>query len=662
MTLIFTNSNMKNALQSWKSPSDPSIGRFSIGTDSLIHPQVIIWDGDKKYWRSGPWNGNLFLGLVYADPSNNYADASIQNLSPEEAHFVYTGIKTLEFSHYVFDYNGKINENYWDKFGKGWKTVYRAPDVECDVYGTCGVFGSCNPKKSPICRCLKGFSPLNSEEWSNGNWSRGCVRNNPLLCGDEAGKDGFLMLSTVKLPDFAIWLKGVNPSDCRKQCLENCSCLGYTYDNGAGCLYWNTDLIDIQELKMSGVSLYLRLSHFDLVGNRTKIKGIIAAAIISNAAFIALFIFFLRKYLKCRKDKANKKMLEKQRMRENRSGPVELELKELPYYEFQDLLVATNNFHEKNKLGHGGFGQVYKGKMEDGQEIAVKRLSTAHGQGSEEFVNEVVVISGLQHMNLVRLLGFCTQGEEKILVYEYMANRSLDAFLFDPTKQEVLNWDKRFNIIEGICRGLVYLHRDSRVRIIHRDLKASNILLDKDLNAKISDFGMARIFGRYQDQEETRRIVGTFGYMAPEYTLEGNFSEKSDVYSFGVLMLEIVTGKRNNAFWCEDQSLTLLGYVWNFWVDGNVGPVLDPVISHPIFRTEIEKCIQIGLLCVQEFVRDRPTMSTVVTMLGSDNADLPIPKKPGFTQRLTASDSDSIQMLQSSSSMNQMSFTGVIAR
>ncbi|KAK9756281.1 hypothetical protein RND81_01G086700 [Saponaria officinalis] len=179
-------------------------------------------------------------------------------------------------------------------------------------------------------------------------------------------------------------------------------------------------------------------------------------------------------------------------------------------------------------LGQGGFGQVYKGKLVDGREIAVKRLSAASLQGVEEFMNEVVVICRLHHKNLVSLIGFCVEGEEKLLVYEYMPNKSLSEFLFDSTKRELLDWQKRFNIIEGICRGLIYLHRDSRLRIIHRDLKASNILLDEQLNPKIADFGMARIFDHGQDKDETRRVVGTYGYMAPEYAMDNHFSEKSD--------------------------------------------------------------------------------------------------------------------------------------
>ncbi|KAI4312373.1 hypothetical protein MLD38_037187 [Melastoma candidum] len=224
------------------------------------------------------------------------------------------------------------------------------------------------------------------------------------------------------------------------------------------------------------------------------------------------------------------------------------------------ICAATGDFSEENKLGQGGFGPVYKGVLLDGKEIAVKRLSRASGQGLIELKNEVDLIARLQHRNLVRLLGFCLEQHEMMLVYEYMPNKSLDFFLFDQSKSGSLDWKKRFSIIGGISRGLLYLHEDSRLRIIHRDLKASNILLDHEMNPKISDFGMARIFGVNQDEAATNRVVGTYGYMSPEYAMGGIFSVKSDVFSFGVLLLEIVSGRKNSSFHIIEQGESLLTF------------------------------------------------------------------------------------------------------
>ncbi|MED6115004.1 hypothetical protein PIB30_085997 [Stylosanthes scabra] len=224
-------------------------------------------------------------------------------------------------------------------------------------------------------------------------------------------------------------------------------------------------------------------------------------------------------------------------------------------FELALIEAATNRFATENKVGQGGFGEVYKGILSDGQEIAVKRLTRSSGQGVIEFKNEVLVIAKLQHRNLVRLLGFCLEDEEKILIYEYVPNKSLDYFLCDPQKRRELSWFQRKQIITGIARGILYLHEDSRLKIIHRDLKPSNVLLDSNMNPKISDFGMARIVAVDQNEESTHRIVGTYGYMSPEYAMFGQFSVKSDVFSFGVMVLEIINGKQKGNCSSESESI-----------------------------------------------------------------------------------------------------------
>lgn len=230
-------------------------------------------------------------------------------------------------------------------------------------------------------------------------------------------------------------------------------------------------------------------------------------------------------------------------------------------FDLSTIEAATNNFFDDNKIGEGGFGPVYKGVLANGTEVAVKRLSKSSGQGSHEFVTEVILMAKLQHRNLVRLLGFCLEDEERILIYEFVPNKSLDHFIFDPNRQGHLDWVKRYKIIEGIARGMLYLHHDSRLRIIHRDLKTSNVLLDQDMNAKISDFGLARIFGVDQTQASTNRIVGTYGYMSPEYAVRGQFSVKSDVFAFGVVVLEIITGKKSSSFFDQDDRDDLPHFV-----------------------------------------------------------------------------------------------------
>ncbi|EOA16238.1 hypothetical protein CARUB_v10004380mg [Capsella rubella] len=300
-------------------------------------------------------------------------------------------------------------------------------------------------------------------------------------------------------------------------------------------------------------------------------------------------------------------------------------------FDFKTIEAATDKFSRSNRLGQGGFGEVYKGILPNGTEVAVKRLSKTSGQGAQEFKTEAVLVAKLQHRNLVRLLGFCLEGDEKILVYEFVPNKSLDYLLFDPKKQGQLDWTMRYKIITGIARGVLYLHQDSRLTIIHRDLKASNILLDADLNPKIADFGMARIIGVDQTLDNTNRIVGTYGYMSPEYAMHGQYSTKSDIYSFGVLVLEIISGKRNSSFNQTDNNASnLVTYAWKLWRNGSPLELLDVTIIESCDSSEVIRCIHIALLCVQENPIDRPNLSTVILMLTSNTITLPVPHQPGF--------------------------------
>ncbi|CAL5344772.1 unnamed protein product [Camellia sinensis] len=294
-----------------------------------------------------------------------------------------------------------------------------------------------------------------------------------------------------------------------------------------------------------------------------------------------------------------------QKVQDNNQRIVEEEDLALLLFDLATVSSATNNFSLTNKIGEGGFGPVYRGELTTGKEIAVKRLSKTSGQGFTEFKNEVILISKLQHRNLVRLLGYRTRGIS-------------------------LDWKKRIDIIVGIARGLLYLHRDSGLRVIHRDLKAGNILLDNEMNPKIADFGLARSFGGDQFEENTNRVIGTYGYMSPEYAINGHFSMKSDVFSFGVMVLEIVSGKKNRGFYDPDHDLNLLGHAWKLWNEGNPIKLFDVFMEDPVPTSEVFRCIQVALLCVQQRPEDRPTMSSVLLMLDSENPVLPMPKQPGF--------------------------------
>ncbi|XP_027925801.1 cysteine-rich receptor-like protein kinase 25 isoform X4 [Vigna unguiculata] len=287
---------------------------------------------------------------------------------------------------------------------------------------------------------------------------------------------------------------------------------------------------------------------------------------------------------------------------------------------------------DDNKIGKGGFGEVYKGILIDGTSIAVKRLSRNSKQGLEEFKNEVMLIAKLQHRNLVAFKGFCLDEEEKILIYEYVPNKSLDYFLFDTKQEDCLTWSERYKIIEGIAKGILYLHDHSRLKVIHRDLKPSNVLLDENMDPKISDFGLARIVEKDQQEGSTKRIIGTYGYMSPEYAMFGQFSEKSDVYSFGVMILEIISGKKNMGSYEPHRIVNyLLNFVWEHWRDETPLSTLDPKLKGNHSNIEVIRCVKIGLLCVQENPDARPTMLTIVSYLNGHLVELPSPLEPTFS-------------------------------
>ncbi|KAL8460254.1 hypothetical protein ACS0TY_031971 [Phlomoides rotata] len=637
-----TKTGKKVVLSAWKNATDPEVGSFTSGLEVLSTQQSFIWKNGRPHWRSGPWNGKIDIGV--RDMFYPHLDGLTQ-VENDNAGTFYIIQHAEEKAMVVLKPSGVFTVTLWDDQKKSWDEVWYSPQNECDLYGRCGEFGSCNIKDSPICSCLRGFEPVDKQEWESGNWTSGCQRTTQLKCDAGGTSDGFFRIPFMKVPDFPQQFSD-DIDECRRRCSSNCSCIAYAHEPNIGCMLWSDTLIDVQDFNGVGVDLYIRLASSELDTHKDNKKLFIIVPVVTASLGIIIFIFIARCWMVKRDgDKTkNKKVFEAGEAFSSDSTAIVLnresekvKIGELPEFTFETLENATNQFHKNNLLGEGGFGPVYKGNLENGKEIAVKRLSAVSGQGIEEFMNEVILISKLQHRNLVRLLGCCVEKEEKMLVYEFMPNKSLDVCFFDPTHPSpssgVLDWTKRFSIIEGIGRGLLYLHRDSRLRIIHRDLKPSNVLLDEDWNPKISDFGMARIFGGNEDHGKTARVVGTYGYMAPEYATEGRFSEKSDVYSFGVLVLEILKGQKNTHFYNNEWSLSLLGYAWKLWSEENGLAFVDQSIASPNLEVEITRCIQIALLCVQEFAKDRPTIQIVLSMLSREIIELPPPQQPVFAEK-----------------------------
>ncbi|KAG5532890.1 hypothetical protein RHGRI_027240 [Rhododendron griersonianum] len=295
---------------------------------------------------------------------------------------------------------------------------------------------------------------------------------------------------------------------------------------------------------------------------------------------------------------------------------------------YAELKAATEDFNFANKLGEGGFGPVFKGTLNDGRVIAVKQLSVASRQGKDQFVAEIATTSAVQHRNLVKLYGCCIEGNKRLIVYEYLENKSLDKALFAGKTSLFLNWPIRFDICLGVARGLAYLHVESRLRIVHRDVKASNILLDSDLNPKVSDFGLAKLFDDKKTHISTR-VAGTFGYLAPEYAMLGQLTEKADVFGFGVVALEIVSGRPNTDSSLEEEKIYLLQWAWHVHENYREVELVDARLLE-FDEEEVKRVIRVALLCTQTYPQQRPSMPRVVAMLSGDIEVSAVTSRPGY--------------------------------
>nr|XP_043620123.1 G-type lectin S-receptor-like serine/threonine-protein kinase At4g27290 [Erigeron canadensis] len=505
-------------LSSWKSNQDPAPGGLTWGTVSRGYPENKLRQGSVIRFRGGAWSNQRFTGVSQFNKSLTFVYNVVINKS--EVSFSYILENSSILSRTVLNSSGQIENSVWVEEGKKWQLSLTLPRDLCDTYNICGAYGSCSVDTiTQSCACLdeKRFVPRDEKRWNTADWSGGCVRRTSLDC--VKGSEGFIKYSNVKLPDTEnTWFNmTMNLKECEAKCLSNCSCMAYANPDsssvGRGCLIWFDDLIDIRVYSggIGGQDIFVRMASSDLVvqsafkkkgGAKTKIILPVILSVVLLIGFISAWLWRARK----RRNRA-----------EQLKGGGSLHVSEshdediqLPLFSFSTITTATDNFSTNNILGEGGFGPVYKGTLEEGLEIAVKRLSRTSNQGVTEFKNEVLMVSKLQHRNLVKLLGCCIEeADERLLIYEYMPNKSLDSFIFDKTQSMTLDWPKRFNIIKGIARGLLYLHHDSRLRIIHRDLKASNILLDREMNPKISDFGIARSFGGNETEANTHRVVGT---------------------------------------------------------------------------------------------------------------------------------------------------------
>ncbi|XP_040381833.1 receptor-like serine/threonine-protein kinase SD1-8 [Oryza brachyantha] len=612
--------------------------RWFLGIWFTVSPDTVVWVANRDRPLSSP-SGVLAIsaargGLVLLDgagnetvvwSSSNSSAAAAGVVAVVQAELLDTGNLVVR------DKDGNV---LWQSFEHPTNTFLPGIRVGKDLRtGAEWSLSSWRSADDPSPGDFRGFAPRSPAEWYMRNTSGGCGRRTPLQCGagggggggGGGGEDGFYLLRGVKLPEThgCAVDTGATLEECRRRCLSDCNCTAFSgadiRGSGSGCIQWFGELMDTRFVD-GGQDLYVRLAKSELgLQHFTRTNKFVLVITLVITGFV-LLLLSLGLFLIWRKARRGKKVSVL-----DETGDF---ISECPTYPFEIIRAATNGFSRKNEIGRGGFGIVYKGQLPDGQEIAVKQLSKENTvQGLKEFMNEVDLICKLQHRNLVRLLGYCIHCSERLLVYEFMSNKSLDTFIFGKRRDLTLSWKTRMGIILDIASGLLYLHKDSRHTIIHRDLKAANVLLDADMVAKISDFGIARLFccnGGHRDCTITDRIIGTHGYMSPEYAMDGRLSFMQDVYSFGVLLLEIVSGKSNQ------QTSSLIAHTWRLWEEGRNLELLDPAVRGECTAGELEQattCIQVGLLCVQESPDQRPPMADVIHMLSREKA-LGQPRRP----------------------------------
>uniref|UniRef100_A0A8I6YI77 Receptor-like serine/threonine-protein kinase n=2 Tax=Hordeum vulgare subsp. vulgare TaxID=112509 RepID=A0A8I6YI77_HORVV len=622
---------------SWKNLVDPAAGSYCeqldpSGVDQLL---LVALNSSIPYWSTGIWNGKYFAALPEMSARHSISPKLVDN--DKEKYLTYNLVAEYMdpnmITRHVIDVSGQAKTFIWMKGSEDWVMINAQPRAQCDVHAICGPFTICTDNKVPHCNCMEGFTITSPKDWELENRADGCTRNTQLDCISNKSKthttDKFYSVPCVKLPQNAPKVEGAaSASECAQICLSNCSCTAYSFGD-SGCSMWRNELLNIRQLQCSdttnsnGETLYLRLSAKDVQSLKNSRRGIVSGVIIGTGiSALGLFALVLLLMVWRNKNKISSQIRNESEVCDG-----------ITAFRYNDLQRATNIFTEK--LGGGSFGSVFKGFMKGSNAIAVKRLDGAY-QGEKQFRAEVSSIGAVQHINLVKLVGFCCEGSKRLLVYEYMSNRSLDVHLFG--SNSMLNWTARYQIGLGVARGLAYLHDSCRDRVIHCDIKPENILLDASLLPKIADFGMAKLLGRDYSRVLTT-MRGTTGYLAPEWLTGVPITPKVDVFSYGMVLLEIISGRRNSCPSCPSGGnidVYFPVHAAHKLLEGDVGSLVDHKLHGIANLDEVEIACKVACWCLQDSELDRPTMGMVVQIL-EGLVEITMPPIPRLLQAMVGS-------------------------
>ncbi|KAK3135505.1 hypothetical protein QOZ80_5BG0419780 [Eleusine coracana subsp. coracana] len=620
-----TSAVIQQGMTSWRSRGDPAPGPYTLQPDpSGASQYVISMNGTREhYWASGDWNGETFVDTPEVAESGLYSEFLFAT-TDRENYIMYTlADNSTVLYRFVMDVSGQVQALLWMHDLQAWNLIYSEPRTRCQVPRSCGAFGVCSESTFDECLCVRGFSPRDAARWDLRDYTGGCVRDAELRCAKNDSNDDsdrFYLMLGVRLPDDGLAATGALSSSgyCERACLDDCTCSAYAF-NGS-CILWHGDLQNLGHFYVG--DLYIRLAASELPGPRSHKKWRTVEIAVSALA-IACFVV------------ATSVLIVRTIMSHRRAAKVQGLEGGMIAFTYRELQSFANNFSDK--LGGGSFGSVFRGQLPGRTTtIAVKKLEGLW-QGEKQFRAEVSTLGMIHHVNLIRLLGFCSDSgnRNKLLVYEYMPNGSLDRHLFRAT----LSWRVRYQIAVGIAKGLAYLHDKCRDCIIHCDVKPENILLDAEFVPKVADFGLAKLLRR-----DTSRVLttmrGTIGYLAPEWISGEPITAKADVYSYGMMLFEIVSGRRNADHGkTESEQEPSLGSDYDaaadeFFpvlvarrlaeVEGDVTALLDSALGGDADVEEARRVCKVACWCIQDEADARPTMAEVVRVLqGVTKIDVP---------------------------------------